>query len=135
MFECLIVGDSIGVGVFQQRPECVSMAQIGINSKIWNKKYLSHMTPARTLIISLGANDSDDMDTEVNVRKLRIKADASRVFWILPNEKLKPDQVKAVRQVAKEFGDTVLTVPERDLAKDGLHITALGYKKLAQETK
>ena len=57
MLECLIVGDSIAVGVSQVRPECQSIAKSGINSRDWNNKHLHKLKPARTLVISLGAND------------------------------------------------------------------------------
>jgi len=39
MIECLIVGDSIAVGTAQQRPECVSLSQGGINSHPDTKGY------------------------------------------------------------------------------------------------
>jgi len=32
MIECLILGDSIAVGIGQMRPECVVQAKSGINS-------------------------------------------------------------------------------------------------------
>jgi len=33
MIECLILGDSIAVGIGQMRPECVVQAKSGINSE------------------------------------------------------------------------------------------------------
>jgi lysophospholipase L1-like esterase len=134
MIECLIVGDSIAVGVSQVRPECQSIAKSGINSSNWNKLHLNKLQPTKTLIISLGANDLG-IDTEANIRKLREKAQAERVFWLLPSQKLKPDQVRAVKFVAQDFGDTVIPRPEKDISADGVHPTYKGYKVLGYLTE
>lgn len=134
MIECLIVGDSIAVGVSQVRTECQSIAKSGINSRDWNTKHLHKLKPARTLIISLGANDLG-INTEDNIRKLRANAQADRVFWLLPSQRLKPEQVRAVKFVAVEFGDTVIPRPERDISPDGVHPTYKGYKVLGDLTK
>lgn len=135
MLECLIVGDSIGVGVSQVRRECHAIVKSGINSREWNKQHLSKLQPTKTLIISLGANDYKGIDTETNIRRLRIKANADKVFWLLPSGKLKPEQVQAVERVAQEFRDTVIPRPESDISADGVHPTYTGYKKLAEKTK
>ena len=134
MLECLIVGDSIAVGVSQVRPECEAIVKSGINSKTWNDKHLHKLKPARTLIISLGANDLG-INTEGHVRALRTNAQADRVFWLLPSAKLKPRQVEAVQQVAAEFGDTVIHRPESNISRDGVHPTYKGYQILAEKTK
>lgn len=134
MLECLIVGDSIAVGVSQVRPECHSIAKSGINSKDWNTKHLHKLKPARTLIISLGANDLG-INTEGQIRSLRTNAQADRVFWLLPSQRLKPRQVEAVRQVAEEFGDTVIPRPESNISHDGVHPTYRGYKILGDQTR
>ena len=97
MLDCLIVGDSIAVGVGQVRTECMSISKSGINSRDWNKQNLHKLKPTRTLIISLGANDYKGIETEQNIRKLRETVQAERVFWLLPSQKLKPDQVRAVK--------------------------------------
>lgn len=134
MIECLIVGDSIAVGVSQVRKECVSIAKSGINSHVWVSKNLSKLTPTRNLIISLGANDLG-VNTEENIRKLRLAVVADRVFWILPNLKLKPKQVEAVKLVATEFGDIIVPRPETNISPDGVHPTYRGYKILGEATK
>ena len=134
MLECLIVGDSIAVGVSQVRTECASIAKSGINSTQWNKQHLDKLKPVKTLIISLGANDLG-IDTEKNVRMLRNKAQADRVFWLLPSQKLKPRQVEAVQKVALEFSDTVIPRPEANISADGVHPTYRGYKILGDLVK
>ena len=135
MLECLIVGDSIAVGVSQVRPECQSIAKSGINSRDWSTKHLQKLKPARTLVISLGANDYRGINTEGHVRAIRTNAQADRVFWLLPSERLKPGQVEAVRQVAEEFGDTVIPRPESNISADGVHPTYRGYRILADQTR
>ena len=134
MIECLIVGDSIAVGVSQVRKECVAYAKSGINSRDWNKKYLNKLQPAKTVIISLGANDLG-VNTEENIRTLRSKVKADRVFWLLPSQKLKPKQVEAVIRVAVEFDDVFIPRPENNISADGVHPTYKGYKELGDLTK
>jgi lysophospholipase L1-like esterase len=134
MLECLIVGDSIAVGVSQVRPECQAIVKSGINSKTWNDRHLHKLKPAKTLIISLGANDLG-INTEGHVRSLRTNAQADRVFWLLPSQRLKPRQVEAVRLVAAEFGDTVIPRPESNISSDGVHPTYQGYKILGNQTR
>ena len=135
MLECLIIGDSIAVGVSQVRPECASIAKSGINSRDWNARNMQRLKPARVLIISLGANDLKGHNTEGNVRSLRTNAQADRVFWLLPNETLKPAAVAAVKQVAAEFGDSVIDRPKTNMSADGVHPTYKGYKILADQTR
>ena len=134
MLDCLIVGDSIAVGVSQVRKECAAIVKSGINSREWNRQHLGKLSQTKTLIISLGANDYQGIDTETNIRKLRSSAQADRVFWLLPSQKLKPKQVDIVRQVAMEYGDTVIPRPEKDISGDGVHPTFKGYKALAKQT-
>ena len=134
MIDCMIVGDSIAVGVSQVRTECTSIAKSGINSSEWNRQHLKKLQPTKNLIISLGANDLG-IDTEKNVRLLRSSAQADRVFWLLPSQKLKPRQVEAVRKVALEFSDVVIPRPESNISADGVHPTYKGYKILGELAK
>jgi lysophospholipase L1-like esterase len=135
MLECLIVGDSIGVGVSQVRKECTAIVKSGINSRDWNRQHLSKLKPTKTMIISLGANDYKGIDTDNNIRRLRESVKADRVFWLLPSQKLKPEQVRAVKFVAIEYGDTVIPRPEKDISADGVHPTFKGYKVLGDLTR
>jgi lysophospholipase L1-like esterase len=135
MLECLIVGDSIGVGVSQVRKECVAIVKSGINSREWNRQHLSKLQPAKIMIISLGANDYKGIDTDANIRRLRESVKADRVFWLLPSQRLKPEQVKIVEVVAMKYGDTVIPRPEKDISADGVHPTYKGYKILGDLTR
>ena len=138
MIDCMIIGDSIAVGVSQIRTECVVHAKSGWNSERWNKDYLAAASahPAQTVIISLGANDYKGIDTEQHLRKMRAAIRGKRVFWIGIGPDRKPAVQAAIEKVASEYGDTLLNRPDRSLmSADGVHPTRTGYKKLAEQTK
>jgi lysophospholipase L1-like esterase len=137
MIDCMVIGDSIAVGVSMIRTECVRYAKSGWNSTQWNKDYLSKAAaqPARTLIISLGANDHKGVKTEQELRKMREKIKGDRVFWIDPGQDRKPVPHDAMTRIAKEYGDTILPRPKSHMSADGIHPTGRGYKILGEQTK
>lgn len=137
MLECLIVGDSIAVGTAQARPECMSYSKSGWNSWNWNKDYLAKAAsqPARTVIISLGANDHRGIKTEQELRKMREAVKGDRVFWISPGKERKPIPQDAIERIAREYGDTIISRPEAHMSKDGVHPTGRGYRVLADQTR
>lgn len=137
MLECLIIGDSIAVGTAMYRPECVSYSRGGWNSWQWNRDYLgvASSKPAKTVIISLGANDHKGVKTEEELRKMRSTIKADRVFWISPGAERKPVPQAAIEKIAKEYGDVVLSRPEKHMSSDGIHPTGTGYKLLGQQAK
>jgi lysophospholipase L1-like esterase len=137
MIDCMIIGDSIAVGVSMARKECVSYSKGGWNSWQWNKDYLAKASaePAKTIIISLGANDHKGVKTEAELRKMRQAIKGARVFWISPGMERKPVPQEAIERIAKEYGDTVLPRPKEHMSADGIHPTGKGYKQLAEQTK
>jgi lysophospholipase L1-like esterase len=137
MFDCMILGDSIAVGTSYYRKECVSYARGGWNSWQWNKDYLQSAAaqPAKTVIISLGANDHAGVKTEQELRKMRSAIKGERVFWISPGKERKPVPQDAIERIAKEYGDTVLSRPKENMSPDGIHPTGTGYKVLAEQAK
>ena len=137
MLECLILGDSIAVGTAMARKECVSHARGGWNSWQWNKDYLlkASSQPAKTIIISLGANDHKGVKTEQELRKMRESIKGTRVFWIDPGKDRKPVPHDAIVRIAQEYGDTVLPRPKDQMSTDGVHPTGRGYKTLADQTR
>ena len=137
MIDCLIVGDSIAVGTAMARPECVSYSRGGWNSWQWNKDYLTKAAsqPAKTVIISLGANDHKGVKTEAELRKMREAVKGNRVFWIDPGKDRKPTPHDAIVRIATEYGDTVLPRPQGHMSADGIHPTGRGYKILGEQTK
>jgi lysophospholipase L1-like esterase len=133
MIECLIVGDSIGVGVAHERPECVAYVKGGINSKQWLDKNIQH-TPlvATHVIISLGSNDHQYIKTEEELRTIRKLTQADRVYWVMPSNKF-PKQREAIWKIANEYHDTVLKT-ER-MQADNVHPSWAGYKEIAGASK
>lgn len=137
MIDCMIIGDSIAVGVSMVRKECVSYSKSGWNSWQWNKDYLDKAIerPRETIIISLGANDHKGVKTEVELRKMRAAIQGKRVFWIGPGMERKPIPQTAIEKIAAEYGDVVLSRPKNHMSADGVHPTMTGYKELAEKTK
>jgi lysophospholipase L1-like esterase len=132
MMECLVIGDSIAVGVGLQRYECKHYYKGGINSWQWNQNYLSNDLSAKTVIISLGSNDHKGVRTKAELQRIREKVGVkSKVYWVLPA--IKPEIQEIVKQLAKEYGDTVLPITK--LQKDGVHPSWSGYKELADATR
>jgi len=130
MLECLIVGDSIAVGIANVRKECVSYSKGGINSHQWlNKNIQNTPLQAGHVIISLGSNDHKYIKTEEELRTLRKLTQADRVYWVLPSNKF-PVQREAIWKIANEYHDTVLKT-ER-MQPDNVHPSWAGYKELAE---
>ena len=132
MIECLILGDSIAVGIGQMRPECVVQAKSGINSEDYANGLYRHfvLTESKKTIISLGSNDGyvESYGPMLALREL-ISGD---VIWILSanNEESR----YAALVIAKQFGDSVVDTRAYPLSKDGVHPTGTGYKMIAAET-
>jgi lysophospholipase L1-like esterase len=135
MLECLIVGDSIAVGTAHFRPECVSLSKSGINSSQWNKQNAGNNVAAKTVIISLGANDHRGVKTEDELRRLRTAVKADKVFWIDPGQDRKPIPHDAIVRIAREYGDIIIARPKNHMSADGVHPTGRGYKVIAEQTK
>jgi len=135
MLDCLILGDSIAVGVHIAKPECVAYAKSGWNSWRWNKDYLSKASThnSKTVIISLGANDHNGIKTEIELRKMREAIKGERVFWIDPGQDRKPVPHNAIVRIAKEYGDTIILRPKDNMSSDGIHPTGKGYKEIAKQ--
>lgn len=139
MLDCLILGDSIAVGTQQFRQECVLVGKGGINTWQFNKNYAHKIEPANTVIISLGSNDHSGVNSFKELLAMRRQVEGKQVFWILPAGNLKASGIDIesiqdmVKIIAKNYKDTVLTIPE--LSKDKIHPTHNGYKKLAEQTK
>jgi lysophospholipase L1-like esterase len=131
MLECLILGDSIAVGIAQHRPECVAYAKVGINSRNWINQNITKELSASTVIISLGSNDHKNVNTLKELFTLREVVKAKRVYWILPA--IKPEVQEMVDIVADKFEDKILKIPE--VSKDKVHPTANAYRQLSESTK
>jgi len=136
MLECLILGDSLAVGIGQVRTECVTRAKSGINSYDYVNRYILHTqgnTSAKNVIISLGSNDTAKINTFEELDSLRQLVDADRVYWIVPN--IKEDKRRAVLAVANKYKDVVIDARQHDTSPDQIHPTYKGYKTIAEKTK
>jgi lysophospholipase L1-like esterase len=136
MLECLILGDSLAVGVGQVRTECVTRAKSGINSYDYVNRHILHTkgdTQAKSIIISLGSNDTAKINTFEELDTLRQLVQADRVYWILPN--IKETKRKAVWEVARKYNDFIIDARGVDRSPDTVHPTYNGYKELAKQTK
>jgi lysophospholipase L1-like esterase len=133
MFECIIAGDSIGVGIANVKKECVAYVQGGINSHQWLNKNIKN-TPmiADHVIISLGSNDAYVKDTEAELRVIRKLTNATRVYWVMPSDKF-PKAQSAVWHVANENNDIILGT--KRMQADGIHPSWAGYKELADQAR
>ncbi len=131
MLDCLILGDSIAVGVSQHRPECAVHAKVGINSRDWVNKNITKDLSADTVIISLGSNDYKSINTLKELFTIRNVVSAKRVYWIVPA--IKSDIQEMVEIVADKFEDKVIRI--KTVAPDKVHPTSTEYKRLAKETK
>ena len=136
MLECLIMGDSLAVGVGQIRQECTTRAKSGINSYDYVNRHLWHTNgnnQAKTIIISLGSNDTNKINTFEELDTLRQLVKADRVYWIVPA--IKEDKRKAVWAVANKYHDHVIEARNHNLSPDGVHPTHKGYTSIANQTK
>ena len=131
MLECLILGDSIAVGVSHFRPECVTYATVGINSRKFVDNHIAGNLTADTVVISLGSNDTKNIQTLKELFALRQVVDAKRVYWILPANKQTAKE--AVSIVADKFEDKAVQIDA--LSKDLVHPTFKEYKRLADATR
>jgi hypothetical protein len=115
MIECLILGDSIAVGVGSVSPKCETIAKVGINSKnfVVSRKYIP---AAKTTVISLGSNDGN-ADFSKYIKALRKKV-SGKVVWILSNNNAKSRNI--VLNIARQNGDSVVYLSQFKSA-DGVH--------------
>jgi hypothetical protein len=124
MLDCLILGDSIAVGVGMARPECMTVAEVGITSDDFAYSYQGPPGATR-VIVSLGSNDKRDSSEALQHLRQHING---RVIWILPARRY---QQAAVRKMAQYYGDKIVTIPS--VRRDGVH--PADYRRLADLTR
>jgi hypothetical protein len=133
MLDCLILGDSLAVGVGQARPSCQTVARTGINSSAFVATLLpTAPKSAHTVVISLGVNDAADMPTRASLQNLRGSIHAAQVTWLLPA--LKDDVRQTIRAVAQQFNDRILDTTGQ-AGPDHLHPSTTGYRIIAAWTE
>lgn len=115
MIDCVVLGDSIAVGIGSVSPQCQTIAKVGINSKnfVVSNRYIPK---AKTTIISLGSNDGN-ADFSKYLRELRKRA-SGKVIWILSANNDKARQIAL--NIARQNGDSVVYLSSFATA-DGIH--------------
>jgi lysophospholipase L1-like esterase len=130
MIECILLGDSISVGLRPHLP-CILQAQVGRNSH--HQSVIIRNITAKLVIVSLGSNDvGDPMLMKNQLRHLRIirrNIDADKVIWILPYHNQGHENI---RRVAAENGDGLLDLINFR-TNDGVH--PRNYKEVASELR
>ncbi len=102
MLPCLVIGDSIALGVGQTLPECHTEARVGVTSRQFVREFSSPQQADR-VVISLGINDGVSPQTIPNLERLREKVRGRAVYWLLPAHH---DYARtAIVTVAARFGD------------------------------
>lgn len=141
MIDCLILGDSIAVGLHRERKECVAYAKGGINTWQFNKQNPGEFF-ANSVIISLGSNDHKHIKTRKELEELRKRISVkNKVIWILPAGNLKASGVNIqdinsiIKEIAEANGDWTVDTHPNYRSKDGIHPTGTGYRWLAFFTK
>ena len=132
MLECLILGDSIAVGIGMNRPDCTTIAKVGITSDRWYKNYHHKLNESfKIVVISLGTNDWKSTITAEYLYDIRNKTKANAVVWILPSATLKPTQRAIIKEIANEFKDKTMDISQF-IGPDGIHPHGRGYQSIAR---
>jgi hypothetical protein len=121
MFECLILGDSTGVGAAKAinalyARQCDVQAVEGARAAqilSWRRSGKDY----GTCIFSLGSNDHAGPALAARLSAIRTKACFRRVIWLLPYAR---PQAYTVSSVAARFGDETVDLG-RFASVDGIH--------------
>lgn len=124
MIDCLVLGDSIAVGV-GSASHCQTIAKVGINSKNFVVSH-SYIPKANTTVISLGSNDGN-ADFSKYLKQLRAKV-SGKVIWILSNNNAKARKIAL--NIARQNGDSVVYLSSFATA-DGVH--PKNYRSIAEK--
>lgn len=132
-YRCIIVGDSIALGLGLATDKCKTLTRSGITSKRWFELFQHNPfyrdTLYKTAIISLSVNDLTTTDTAEYLYNTRKWLRGDKVFWILPSQTLKPTQYDIIINTAKEFQDTVVNITDFTSRGDGIHPASLHHYK------
>ena len=118
MLHCLVIGDSIAVGVAEELNRtgitCTAEAKVGISTAEWLFRY-PPPDPADIVVISLGANDQGRASVD-DFWQVRKRIQGQRVIWVLPANNPKADE--EIQLLAAECGDHVIAFAP---GADGVH--------------
>jgi hypothetical protein len=121
---CLILGDSIAVGLYEQS-SCSAIARVGITSSAFSR--LAVNIPESSLtIISLGSNDGNN--TSYSILDILRRRIGGRVVWVLPAINDRSREV--IISIAVYYGDSWIDLRNYSLYSDGVHPRS--YKTIAE---
>jgi len=121
MFECLIIGDSIGVGTAsainaRRTVQCDEIAAEGATAKqilAWRKSTKTYGTS----IFAIGSNDSPGSKLAADLIKIRASINTRRAIWVLPYSR---QAAHLINTVAVSFGDESIDL-KRFATSDHIH--------------
>ena len=119
MFDCVILGDSIAVGV------ATAFASMGVSCDVragvgWPTHRIAHLaitSAHQVAIVSAGSNDTPGERLARQLQLLRRKINANCVIWIYPYT---GDRAWQVQNVAVSYGDSAVSF-KRIGSNDGVH--------------
>lgn len=131
---CIVLGDSIAVGVHQYLLQCALSAKVGITSSHWLASNAPDAlkTPKDVTVISLGSNDVG-MNDLAAFFTIRDKIKSKLVIWLLPANN--PEAVANIHIVAHMYGDQTLSLAIFRLSPDGVHPIGPAYRTIANQIK
>lgn len=128
---CILIGDSIIVGLRVFFPDCTFIAAVGVNTPTMTRRLQEH--PALNgaqwplAVVSLGSNDKAGFVLRQNLTILRRHLPAYNIVFVKP---ALPAQGADVAAIAKDWDFPLVSfVP----AKDGVHPQS--YALLARDIK
>lgn len=127
---CLILGDSIAVGVSSYTRCQKDFIKSGANTRTITKEF-KNQEFKNWVIISSGSNDYRP-NSNADLLALRKSVKNAHVVWILPAPQFKVSR-GFIKEIAAQFGDRVIEIG--GLSSDKVHPTGNGYKQLADDIK
>ena len=109
-------------------PVCYHQAVVGISSTTYIQRFNTHIT-ADKILISLGSNDGNPLETRKSLEALRSNVNGS-VTWLLSHNN--PIAGRVAKEIAMRYGDRVIDIFPV-VSRDGVHPTTNGYRKIARE--
>lgn len=126
MFECLILGDSTGLGTARAvNARYAAQCDVQAAERATAAQMLGWAVPAKaygTTILAVGSNDMADTKVFDQLSRLRARLATRRVIWLLPYAR---PQAYLVSQVAFAFGDETLDL-KRFPTRDNIHPRSYG---------
>ena len=130
MFECLIFGDSLGVGAareinarYQKRCDVMAVERATLDQILaWQKPSKEY----GTCIFAMGSNDEPNATLVAKLSQIRASIATRRVIWLLPYSRRR---AYAVNSVALADGDEALDI-WRFRSRD--HVHPISYGEVAK---